>query len=71
MWLLNRLAPDFKTIADFRKDNKMALIGIFKEFSLSCDEMKLIGKEIVAIDGSKFRACNSRRRNFTKNRNNA
>lgn len=66
MWLLNRLAPDFKTIADFRKDNKTALIGIFKEFSLFCDEMGLIGKEIVAIDGSKFRACNSRRRNFTK-----
>ena len=66
MWLLNRLTPDFKTIADFRKDNKTALIGIFKEFSLFCDELELIGKEIVAIDGSKFRACNSRRRNFTK-----
>lgn len=66
MWLLNRLAPDFKTIADFRKNNKTALIGVFKEFSLFCDEMGLIGKEIVAIDGSKFRACNSRRKNFTK-----
>jgi len=66
MWLLNSLAPDFKTIADFRKDNKTALIGVFKEFSLFCDEMNLIGKEMVAIDGSKFRACNSRRKNFTK-----
>ena len=66
MWLLNSLAPDFKTIADFRKDNKKAVIGIFKEFSLFCDEMNLIGKEMVAIDGSKFRACNSRRKNFTK-----
>lgn len=66
MWLINRLAPDFKTIADFRKDNKKAVIGIFKEFSVFCDEMNLIGKEIVAIDGSKFRACNSRRKNFTK-----
>jgi len=66
MWLLNGLAPDFKTIADFRKNNKTALIGIFKEFSLFCDEMGLIGKEIVAIDGSKFRASNSRRKNFTK-----
>jgi len=66
MWLLNSLAPDFKTIADFRKDNKTALIGIFKEFSLFCNDMELIGKEIVAIDGSKFRACNSRRKNFTK-----
>ena len=66
MWVLNRLAPDFKTIADFRKDNKKALIGVFKEFSLFCDEVGLIGKEMVAIDGSKFRACNSRRKNFTK-----
>lgn len=66
MWLINGLAPDFKTIADFRKDNKKAVIGIFKEFSLLCHELKLIGKEIVAIDGSKFRACNGRHKNFTK-----
>ena len=66
MWLINKLAPDFKTIADFRKDNKQAVIGIFKEFSLFCNELNLIGKEMVAIDGSKFRASNSRRKNFTK-----
>lgn len=66
MWLLNRLAPDFKTIADFRKDNKQAVIGVFREFSLFCNEIHLIGKEMIAIDGSKFRACNSRHKNFTK-----
>jgi len=66
MWLINRLTPDFKTIADFRKDNKEVVIGIFKEFGLFCNELNLIGKEMVAIDGSKFRACNSRCKNFTK-----
>jgi len=66
MWLIGRLIPDFKTIADFRKDNKQVVISIFKEFSLFCNELNLIGKEIVAIDGSKFCACNSRRKNFTK-----
>jgi len=66
MWLIKGLSPDFKTIADFRKDNKPAVIGIFKEFSIFCNELNLIGKEMVAIDGSKFRACNSRHKNFTK-----
>lgn len=66
MWLINRLTPDFKTIADFRKDNKKAITSVFREFSLLCDELNLIGKEIVAIDGSKFRASNSRRMNVTK-----
>lgn len=66
MWLVRGLSPDFKTIADFRKDNKKAVIGIFKEFSMFCEELNLIGKEIVAIDGSKFRASNSRHKNFTK-----
>ncbi len=66
MWLVKGLSPDFKTIADFRKDNKKAVIDIFKEFSMFCEELNLIGKEIVAIDGSKFRASNSRRKNFTE-----
>ena len=66
MWLINSLKPDFKTIADFRKDNKKALIQVFKQFSMICDDLKLYGKEIVAIDGSKFRASNSRHKNFTK-----
>lgn len=59
MWLVGGLAPDFKTIADFRKDNKAAIKKAFSRFSMLCDELGLIGKEIVAVDGSKFRANNS------------
>jgi len=66
MWLINNLKPDFKTIADFRKDNGPALIRSFKQFRLICDELNLIGKEVLAVDGSKFKANNSRRRNLTK-----
>ena len=66
MWLINNLKPDFKTIADFRKNNKKALMLVFKQFSLVCDELKLFSKEIIAVDGSKFRANNSRRKNLTK-----
>ena len=65
-WLLRELKPDFKTIADFRKDNINCMKGVFKEFSGLCDALNLIGKEIVAIDGSKFRASNARRKNYTK-----
>lgn len=64
MWLINGLAPDFKTIADFRKNNKQAIQTAFCRFSLLCASLGLVGKEIVAIDGSKFRACNSANRYF-------
>lgn len=64
IWLLKKLKPDFKTIADFRKDNKKALKAVFRDFNKLCDEWELFGKELVAIDGSKFRACNSKRNNF-------
>lgn len=60
MWLINGLRPDFKTIADFRKDNKEPIKRAFHKFSMICDELGLIGKEMVAVDGSKFRASNSR-----------
>ena len=60
MWLINELKPDFKTIADFRKDNKKQIKLAFRKFSMICDELGLIGKEMVAVDGSKFRANNSR-----------
>jgi len=60
MWLLGNLKPDFKTIANFRKDNKTQIKLAFQTFSIICDELGLIGKEMVAVDGSKFRACNSR-----------
>lgn len=60
MWLINSLRPDFKTIADFRKNNKEQIKKAFHKFSMICDELGLIGKEMVAVDGSKFRANNSR-----------
>ena len=68
MWLIDNLTPDDKTISNFRKDNKSALIKTFKEFSMLCDELNLFGKKIVAVDGSKFKANNSRRKNYTKNK---
>jgi len=66
MWLLRRLTPDFKTIADFRKDNREAIRQVCREFTLYCRELGLFGGELVAIDGSKFKAVNSRGRNYTK-----
>lgn len=65
IWLLKKLKPDFKTIADFRKDNKSAMKKVFRAFTKLCDEWDLFGKELVAIDGSKFRACNSKRNNYS------
>lgn len=65
IWLLKKLKPDFKTIADFRKDNKISLKKVFRNFTKLCDEWGLFGKELVAIDGSKFRACNSKRNNYS------
>ena len=65
-WLINELKPDFRTISEFRKDNINKMKEVFKEFSILCDSLNLIGKEIVAIDGSKFRANNGRRKNYTK-----
>jgi transposase len=66
LWLIRKLKPDFKTIADFRKDNKEAIKNVFKQFSLLCKEWDLYGKEVVAVDGSKFRASNSKRNNFSE-----
>lgn len=66
IWLLSGLKPDFKTIADFRKDNKAAIKNVFKKFSLLCKEWGLYGQEVVAVDGSKFRASNSKKKNFSE-----
>jgi transposase len=66
LWLLRKLPPDFKTIADFRKDNVTAFKQVFRAFVIRCKEWGLFGQELVAIDGSKFKAVNNRRRNFTK-----
>ena len=65
MWLLRKLRPDFKTIADFRRDNKSAFKQVFRDFVLLCRKLDLFGKELVAIDGSKFKAQNSKARNFS------
>ncbi len=66
MWLTGRLAPDFKTIADFRKDNGAAIRNVCREFVVLCRRLKLFSQAIVAIDGSKFKAVNNRDRNFTR-----
>ena len=65
MWLLRRLTPDFKTIADFRRDHPAALKGVGREFVLLCRRLDLFGGELLAIDGSKFRAVNARDRSYT------
>lgn len=65
IWLTGRLAPDFKTIADFRKDNGAAIVSVCSEFVALCRKMKVFSHAVVAIDGSKFKAVNSRDRNFT------
>lgn len=65
MWLMRKLRPDFKTIADFRAVNRSALTRVFKQFVVFCRQQELLGGELVAVDGSKFRASNSRKRVFT------
>jgi transposase len=66
VWLLGRLAPDFKTIADFRKDNTQAIKRVCREFVLICRKLDLFADSLIAIDGSKFKAVNNRNRNFTQ-----
>ncbi|SUD13023.1 IS1182 family transposase [Aquipseudomonas alcaligenes] len=65
MWLTGRLMPDFKTIANFRKDNSKAIRGVCRQFVVLCQQLGLFGENLVAIDGSKFKAVNNRDRNFT------
>ncbi len=65
LWLLRRLTPDFKTIADFRRDHPEALKGVGRECILLCRRLELFGGELLAIDGSKFRAVNARDRSYT------
>jgi len=66
MWLMGRLAPDFKTIADFRKNNGEAIRLVCREFVMLCRKLNLFSDAFVAIDGSKFKAVNNRNRNFSK-----
>ena len=65
MWLTGRLAPDFKTIADFRRDNGKGIRNVCRRFVMLCRELKLFSEAVVAIDGSKFKAVNNRERNYT------
>jgi transposase len=65
MWLTGRLTPDFKTIADFRRDNGRAIRNVCRQFIVLCRKLDLFSQSIVAIDGSKFKAVNNRDRNFT------
>jgi transposase len=64
IWLLGKLTPDFKTIADFRKDNLKPLKAVARQFTLFCRKLDLFGGELLAIDGSKFAAVNARDQNF-------
>jgi transposase len=68
MWLLKKLTPDFKTIADFRKNNLEPLKQVCRTFTLLCKELDLFGGELIAIDGCKFKAVNNYERNFTSER---
>lgn len=69
-YLLNKLTPDFRTISDFRKDNAKALKNTFRAFGKLCLKLNLFNKELLAVDGTKIRAVNSkdnRKRKYTKN----
>src|SRR4029450_7482495 len=65
MWLTGRLMPDFKTIANFRKDNGAAIRQVCRQFVVLCRQLNLFTQALVAIDGSKFKAVNNRDKNFT------
>ena len=64
IWLLGKLAPDFKTIADFRKDNLRPLRAVSRQFVVLCRKLELFGGQLLAIDGSKFGAVNARDQNY-------
>jgi Transposase and inactivated derivatives len=66
MWLMEKLTPDFKTIADFRKDNIKSVKKVFREFTILCKRLNLFGKELTVIDGSKFKAVNGKDRCYTR-----
>ena len=66
MWLLGKITPDFRCIADFRKDNPKAIKQVFRQFVVVCNKAGLLSRELVAIDGSKFKAVNSLDNAYTK-----
>jgi len=66
IWLLRHLKPDFKTIADFRRDNRNAFRQVFRQFVLLCRQLDLFGRELLAVDGTPIKAVNNKDRNFTR-----
>ena len=66
IWLLRHLKPDFKTIADFRRDNRNAFRPVFRQFVLLCKQLDLFGRELLAVDGTRIKAVNNKDRNFTR-----
>jgi hypothetical protein len=66
IWLLGGLKPDFKTIADFRRDNRAAFRSVFREFVVLCRRLDLFGRELIAVDETRIKAVNNKDRNFTK-----
>jgi transposase len=67
IWLLRHLKPDFKTIADFRRDNRGAFRSVFRQFVVLCRRLDLYGRELLAVDGTRIKAVNNKDRNFTRN----
>ena len=66
IWLLRHLKPDFKTIADFRRDDRNVFRSIFRQFVLLCRQLDLFGRELLAVDGTRIKAVNNKDRNFTR-----
>ena len=66
IWLLRHLKPDFKTIADFRSENRKAFRPVFRQFVLLCRQLDLFGRELLAVDGTRIKAVNNKDRNFTR-----
>ena len=66
IWLLRQLKPDFKSIADLRRDNRGAFRAVFRQFVRLCRELDLYGRELLAVDGTPIKAVNNRDRTFTR-----
>ena len=68
IWLLRGVRPDFRTIADFRRENRAAFKAVFRAFVMLCRKLDLFGRELLAVDGTRLKAVNSRARNFSRER---
>ena len=66
IWLLRGLKPDFKTIADFRRDSRGAFKSVFRQFVVLCRRLGLYGRELLTVDGTRIKAVNNKDRNFTR-----